>query len=102
MANFPIPKDEAQVKVIMDAVREISASFTRQESERDFVNEALKTLSENTQIPGPMLREFATAYHKDAFAERLGKKSDFEELARALQPKAVAAALVKKGSGAEK
>lgn len=97
MANFPIPKDEEQVKVIMDAVKEISASFTRQEGEREFVNEAIKILSEKTQIPGPMIREFATAYHKDAFAEKLGKTSDFEELARALQPKAVAAALGEDG-----
>ncbi|HET8688242.1 MAG TPA: hypothetical protein VFM18_16540 [Methanosarcina sp.] len=89
MANFPIPSDPEQKKQIMDCVREVSASLTRVEAERDLIKEAIKKLSEDTQIPKKILNKFAKAYHKSNFATVVGESEEFEELTLALQPKAL-------------
>lgn len=89
MANFPIPADDQVKKQIMDCVREVSASLTRVEAERDLIKEAIKKLSEDTQIPKKMLNKFARAYHKSNFATVVGESEEFEALTLALQPKAL-------------
>ena len=89
MANFPMPTDPAMQKRIMDCVREVSGSFTRVEAERDLIKEAIKVLSEETQIPKKILNKFARSYHKSNFSEVVGGNEEFEALVRALQPKAL-------------
>lgn len=88
-ANFPIPKDENQIRVIMGKVREISGYFTQIEAHRDMVKEAIAILSEETQIPKKILSKFARSYHKSNFDKVVGESEEFEALTRALQPKAL-------------
>ena len=87
--TFPLPKDPAMVKKIIDCTKEVSASKTRIEGERDFIKEAITNLAEETQIPKKLLNKFANDYHKSKFAEVVAGNEEYEALVQALQPKAL-------------
>lgn len=97
MANFPIPSDPAQKEKIMSVVRGVSNAWVQMEAHRDFVNEELKAIAKDQQIPIALLRKFAKAYHKSNFSEVVGKNEEFEELTLALQPKAIVEDLRQEG-----
>jgi Transcriptional regulator DsbA len=61
---FVVPSDPATLKKIQDVCFELSASFTRQEGERDFQKEAIAELSEVTDIPKKHISKIAKLYHK--------------------------------------
>ena len=84
--QFVLPTDPAARKEIMDMVKEVSGSFTRQEAERDFVKEAIKASSDKHGIPKKMLSKFSRAYHKSSFASVVNENEDFEALVAALVP----------------
>jgi hypothetical protein len=62
--QFILPSDPTVIKQIKDAMQEISFSYTRTESEKDFVKEALAELSEATEIPKKHLAKIAKLHHK--------------------------------------
>jgi hypothetical protein len=51
MTNIIIPSSEEDRKRIKAAMEEISNSYTRVEAERDFVKEAINSLSEDVDVP---------------------------------------------------
>ena len=59
-----VPSSPEDLKRIKDAMQEISNSFTRIESEKDFQKEALASLEEDVGIPKKYLRKMARIYHK--------------------------------------
>ncbi len=59
-----VPSSPEDLKRIKDAMQEISNSFTRIESEKDFQKEALEALEEDVGIPKKYLRKMSRIYHK--------------------------------------
>jgi hypothetical protein len=80
MSGIIIPsslEDRAKIKKCME---ELSNSFSRTESERDFVKDALLNLSEEVDIPKKVLSKMAKIYHKQNIAEVIGDFADISEL----------------------
>jgi hypothetical protein len=63
-AEIMIPNDPLVIKQIKDACVELSSSMTRMEAEKDFQKEALKALSDDTEIPTKYLKKIAMLHHK--------------------------------------
>lgn len=82
--GFVMPSSPSDRKHIMDVVKEISGSKTRQEGEKDFQKEAINDLHDKFKIPKNLLRRFANSYHKQNYSEILAQDSDFETLAETL------------------
>lgn len=59
-----VPSNPEDLKRIKDAMQEISNSFTRIESEKDFQKDALAALEEDVGIPKKYLRKMSRIYHK--------------------------------------
>jgi len=59
-----VPSSPEDLKRIKDAMQEISNSFTRIESEKDFQKDALAALEEAVGIPKKYLRKMSRIYHK--------------------------------------
>jgi hypothetical protein len=72
--------DPVTKKKVLDALIEISASYFRAQSERDFVKEAIKNIAEETQLPKKILVKMARAYHKQNFKEEVATADEFETL----------------------
>ncbi len=86
MASFPLPQNEHDQKIIMDAMLQISASKTRIEGEKDYIKETISQLSEKFQIPKKQLNRFARDYHKSTFEETVSDTDEYQELVMVLQP----------------
>lgn len=71
------PEDK---KKIMAAVREISASMTRTEGERDFIKETIKDVSDNFQIPRKTIKKIAVTYHKQNLTQVEADHEEFVDL----------------------
>jgi hypothetical protein len=71
------PEDK---KKIMAAVREISASMTRTEAERDFIKETVKDVSDNFQIPRKTIKKIAITYHKQNLTQVEADHEEFVDL----------------------
>lgn len=84
VAGFVMPSSPADRKHIMDVVKEISASKTRMEAEKDFQKEAHNDLYDKFKIPKRLMTRFANAYHKQNYSEVLAVDSDFETLVATL------------------
>jgi hypothetical protein len=82
--GFIMPSSPADRKHIMDVVKEISGSKTRQEGERDFQKEAINDLYDKFKIPKSLLRRFANVYHRQNYTEVLATDSDFETMVETL------------------
>jgi archaellum component FlaC len=72
-----VPSNPQDLQRIKDAMAEISNSFTRIESERDFQKEALESLEEDVGIPKKYLRKMARIWHKQNMSQI---KSEMETL----------------------
>ena len=59
-----MPSDPESIKAIQDACKEISASMTRAEGERDFQKEAIAELAEKTEIPKKFIAKIAKLFHR--------------------------------------
>ena len=84
MSNIIIPSNEEDRKKIFGVIKEISNSLTRIEGERGYINEALKELAEDTDIPKKYLRQMAKLYHKQNFTEAKAEFEDVETLYEAV------------------
>ena len=80
MANVIIPSSEEDRKRIRNAMEEISNSYTRVESERDFVKDAINALSEEVDVPKNILRKMARIYHKQNMQDVVAEVEDIEAL----------------------
>jgi len=82
--GFIMPSSEADRKIIMDAMQEISHAKSRMEGEQTFVKEAISELVDKFKIPKRLLNRFAKAYHRQTYTEELGQNSDFEHMVEIL------------------
>lgn len=71
------PEDK---KKIMAAVREISASMTRTEGERDLIKETIKEVSDTFQIPRKTIKKIAVTYHKQNLTQVEADHEEFVDL----------------------
>ena len=84
MTNIIIPTSESDRAKIKSAMEEISNSYTRQESEKEFVKEAINDLADVVDVPKPILRKLARVFHKQNIVEVVGEIEDVEALMEAL------------------
>jgi ribosome maturation protein Sdo1 len=80
MSNIIIPTSPADRDRIRNAMKEISASFTRTEAEKNFVKDAINALAEDVPIPKKILRKMAVIYHKQNITEVTTEAEDLEAL----------------------
>jgi len=71
------PEDRAKVQ---SALKEISAAMTRMEAEREYINESLKMLEDNFELPKKYMRKVARVYHKQNINEVKNEFSDIEDI----------------------
>lgn len=69
-----------EIKKLIGAVKEISDSMTRTDAERDLIKDIVKTVSDDLQLPGKMVRKLATTYHEQNLAEVEQEHEDFVNL----------------------
>ena len=74
---FPTDDDR---KKFFNAIKEISASMTRTEAERDLIKEIVKDQSETHQIPKKVINKIARTYHKQNLTEVEADHEEFVEL----------------------
>ena len=72
-----LPSNNADLLKLKDAIKEISASWTRVEAERDFVNDALSRMQEEVDVPKKEIRKLAKIFHQQNLEE---VKEEFEEI----------------------
>ena len=80
MSNVILPSSEEDKKRIRGCMEEMSNSFVRMESERDFQKEAINALAEEVQIPKSILRKTARAFHNQNVSDLVAEVSDIEAL----------------------
>lgn len=78
--NIILPSTDEDKKRIRGAMEEISNSYTRVEAERDFVKDAINSLSEDVGIPKNILRKMARIFHKQNMADVVSEVEDIEAL----------------------
>ena len=61
-------------------MNEISASYTRIDAERDFIKDAVESLSEDVGIPKKYLSKMAKIFHKENVSELISEIEDIEAL----------------------
>jgi hypothetical protein len=64
-------------KKFLDALQEISNSFTRVEAEKDFIKDVVNNLVEEFELPKKTINKLARIYHKQNFNE---ETREFQEL----------------------
>lgn len=69
-----------QKKELQGAIREISASMTRTEAERDLIREIVKDQSQKHQIPKKIITKIAKTYHRQNLTQEIQDHEDFVEL----------------------
>ncbi len=69
-----------QKKDLQGAIREISASMTRTEAERDLIREIVKDQSQKHSIPKKIINKIAKTYHKQNLTQEIQDHEDFVEL----------------------
>jgi archaellum component FlaC len=72
-----LPSNNVDLQKLKDAIKEISASWTRVESERAFVNDALNRMQEEVEVPKKEIRKLAKIYHQQNLDQ---VKEEFDEL----------------------
>ena len=75
-----IPSSPTDRKAILECMKEISASMTRTEGEREFVREAIKEICEKYQLSKKTFRRMAKVYHKQNFSLELEEHEEFETM----------------------
>jgi len=79
-----VPSSPADRKAIYDCMREISASMTRMEGEREFIREAIKNICDEQNLSKKTFRRMAKTYHKQNFNTELEEHEEFETLYQAI------------------
>lgn len=85
-SNINMPSDPETLKIIKDAMFELSASMTRVEGEKSFQKEAIADLAEKTELPAKYLKKMQNLYHKQNKAEVEGDNEVISELYEAVFP----------------
>ena len=75
-----IPSSPTDRKALLECMKEISASMTRTEGEREFVREAIKEICEKYQLSKKTFRRMAKVYHKQNFSLELEEHEEFETM----------------------
>jgi hypothetical protein len=70
----------ADRKKVFDAITEISNSMTRISAERDFIKDAVASVSDKFQIPKKIVAKMARVYHKQSFNAESEQNEEFESL----------------------
>lgn len=78
--NIIIPSDPKTKQKIKNAVKEISNSFTRIQSENENVAAILARMKEECEIPSPILRKLARTFYNQNMQDQLSEFEDFEAL----------------------
>lgn len=84
MSNIIIPSDPQTRKVILDAMKEMSDSMTRVESEKNLMKEIIDDVSDKVEVPKKYLRKMANIYHKQNLTEVKTEMDDVEALYEAV------------------
>ena len=71
-------------KKIFAAIKEISNSMVRIESERDLIKDIVAITSEEFQLPKKIVNKMARTYYKQSFNQEQQDFSDFEEVYNAV------------------
>lgn len=77
MADVIIPSNPEDRKKVLNALKEISNSLTRMDSERDLIKEILINLEDEFELPKKYMRKVANIYHRQNLSE---EKSAFQEV----------------------
>lgn len=80
MSGIIIPSSPEDRKRIKTCMEEISNAFTRVEAEKDYIKEAIQSLSEEVDIPKKVLNKMARVFHKQNLPEVVGDVEDVEAL----------------------
>lgn len=80
MSNIILPTNPADRKKILDAMQEVSKSFTRIEGEKAYVKEAIDEVSKTFNLPKRTLNKLSKVLHKGNFDEEAGTFEDFSDL----------------------
>ena len=75
-----IPSSPTDRKAILDCMKELSASMTRAEGEREFQREAIKELCDNLELNKKTFRRMAKVYHKQNFTKEIEEHEEFETM----------------------
>lgn len=75
-----VPTDPAERKKVMEALKEISASMTRIEAERDLIKDILAKMQDEFEIPKKPARKLAKIYHMQNFSEVQAEQEELEAL----------------------
>jgi len=75
-----IPSSPTDRKAILDCMKELSASMTRAEGEREFQREAIKELCDNLELSKKTFRRMAKVYHKQNFTKEIEEHEEFETM----------------------
>jgi hypothetical protein len=75
-----VPSSPTDRKEILECMKEISASMTRTEGEREFIREAIKEICEKHQLSKKTFRRMAKVYHKQNFSLELEEHEEFETM----------------------
>jgi flagellar motor switch protein FliG len=84
MSNIIIPSDPQTRKVILDAMKEMSNSMTRIDSEKELMKEIVEEVSDKTEVPKKYLNKMARIYHKQNISEVKAENDDLETLYEAV------------------
>jgi hypothetical protein len=79
-----IPSSPTDRKAILDCMKEISASMTRMEGEREFIREAIKEICDKQTLSKKTFRRMAKVYHKQNFNLELEEHEEFENMYQAI------------------
>lgn len=72
-----LPSNANDLVKLKQSIKEISASWTRVESERDFVNDALSRMQDEVDVPKKEIRKLAKIFHQQNLDQ---VKEEFEEI----------------------
>ena len=76
----PFPTTPADKLKLIDGLKEISASMSRMEAERDLMKNVKKDLCDDLQLNRKVLNKLARTYHKGNYSEEVELHKDFESL----------------------
>lgn len=80
MSNIIIPSDPQTKQVILNALKEMSNSMTRVDSEKELQKEIVEEVSDKADIPKKYLNKMARIYHKQNLQEVKSEMDDLEAL----------------------
>jgi uncharacterized FlgJ-related protein len=79
-----VPSSPSDRKLVLDALKEISNSFTRVEAEKTFVKEAIAELADKVTIEKKHINQLAKIYHKQNLTEVRDQVDAIEALYEAI------------------